>query len=306
MARKISVAHRKKFSGDNFRYNMEADSGFSKRMSRQARRGGSACVFRKEAQDEDFGDLGDTTEEAFDTLVDELNKLSLPGLVSELNDITNDPKLYALLSLGFGGGELADVKMNVSSQSISVAKLVPTQREIGLDNSLSYPLSGDCGTYFNSPVTIVAPIITYNGNFVIDGHHRWSQLYMVNPTATISAIDFSYDDMSPLRMLRNLQGAIAVSEGTVPSQVCDLANVFQMSESDIRSYVEQNISDQCSQSLMELVGLDSEDEVIEYIVGNAMTLQRENIPYGDAPARDFMPQTTQDSIDVAEQGQTNI
>ena len=107
-------------------------------------------------------------------------------------------------------------------------------------------------------------------------------------------------------MLRNLQGAIAVSEGTVPSQVCDLANVFQMSESEIRSYIEQNITDQCSQSLMGLVGLGSEDEVVEYIVNNAMKLQRENLPYGDAPARDYMPQTTQDSIDVAEQGQTNI
>ena len=291
-------------AADNFRYDMEADSNFVEwRNNREASR---RRAMRKRAQEEEYEGLGETVEEAFETLVDRLNEQSLPGLCDELEAITNDPKLYELLSKGFGNGELANVKMSAGEQAVPVKALVPLQREIGLDNSLSYPLSGDCSTYFNSPVTIVAPIISYNGAFIVDGHHRWSQLYMVNPEATISAINFQYGDNSPLRILRNFQGAIAVSEGTVPSQVCDLANVFQMGESEIRDYVESNITDQCIESLKSLVGLESDEEVVEYIVGNAMELKQDNPPYGDAPARDFMPQTTQDAIDMAEQGQTNI
>lgn len=33
-------------------------------------------------------------------------------------------------------------------------------------------------------------IITYAGKYIIDGHHRWSKMIGVNPTGTISAIDF--------------------------------------------------------------------------------------------------------------------
>lgn len=259
---------------------------------------------------QDFGydeeSVSEDPEEAFGDLVDSLQSLSLGDLGDTLDDICDDPKLYALLCEGFGDGDLASVKMSAGEVAIPVQRLIPLQREIGLDNSLKFPLQSDCSLYFNSPVTIVAPIVTYNGMFIVDGHHRWSQLYMVNPDATISAINFSYGDQNPLRILRNFQGAIAVAEGEVPSQVVGLADVYSMSEDQIRSYVEQNITDQCVEGICNYVGLTREDEVVEYIVANAMELKQYAIPYGDAPERKDMPQTTDEAIDVAEQGQTNI
>ena len=260
-------------------------------------------AMRKRAQEES---VSEDPEQALADLVDELQATSFDNLGGALEDIISDPKLYALFSEGFGDGALASVKMSTGTEAIPVQKLIPLQREIGLDNSLAYPLACDCSTYFNSPVTIVAPIVTYNGTFIVDGHHRWSQLYMVNPEASISAINFSYGDQNPLRILRNFQGAIAVAEGEVPSQVVGLADVYSMGEDEIRSYVESNISDECVNGLCDLVGLDSEDEVVEYIVGNAMEMKQYAVPYGNAPARSSMPQTTDEAIDVAEQGQTNI
>lgn len=254
----------------------------------------------------DENPVSEDPEEAFDDLVDSLQSLSLGDLGDKLDDICDDPKLYALLCEGFGAGDLASVKMSAGAEAIPVQRLIPLQREIGLDNSLKFPLQSDCSTYFNSPVTVVAPIVTYNGQFIVDGHHRWSQVYMVNPDATISAINFSYGDQNPLRILRNFQGAIAVAEGEVPSQVVGLSDVYSMSEDQIRSYVESNITDACVNGLCELVGLSQEDEVVEYIVANAMDLKNYAIPYGNAPERKDMPQTTDDAIEIAEEGQTNI
>jgi len=261
----------------------------------------------KMAQDFDM-DENEAVEEAFDELMEQLRGSSFEELGDALNQICNDSKLYEFLCAGFGDGEFVETHMNSSQDALPVKRLIPLQREIGLDNSLAYPLSGDCATYFNSPVTIVAPIVTYCGMFIVDGHHRWSQLYMVNPEADIAAINFDYSDQNPLRVLRNFQGAIAVAEGNVPSQVVGLADVYSMSEDEIRDYVASNITDQCVESLMSLVpgGLEDEDAVIEYIVGNAMEMVATNKPYGDAPERKYMPQTTDEAIDVAEEGQTNI
>ena len=153
-----------------------------------------------EEEDNLFGDANDITltgdiEKDFNNVVDFLKSQSYHDLGDALKDVINDPKLYDLLSKGFGNGELAKVKMSSSTVGIPVQQLFPTQSEIGLDNSLKFPLKSDCSKYFTGDtVTIVSPIITYRKTYVIDGHHRWSQLYMVNPDAKISAINFNYED----------------------------------------------------------------------------------------------------------------
>lgn len=262
--------------------------------------------------DKEFGDPSDInvsedTEEAFDKLVDMLRKTSYKDLGSALEDIVNDPKLYALLAEGFGDGELANVKMSNAPTSIPVTQLLPSQSEIGLDNSLSYPLKQDCSHLFTGkPIQIVAPIITYRRTFVIDGHHRWSQLYMMNPKAKISAINFNYTQESPYRALRNFQGAIAVANKEVPKSYSKVNNVYDMSESEIAKYVDEHITDACWKSLVKVGVCEDRDSAIDYIVGNALLLKSDNPPFANAPDREYMPQTNEKSIEIAEEGQTNI
>jgi hypothetical protein len=261
--------------------------------------------------DTEFGDLddedvSDDVEEAFNRLVEKLRDASYEELGDELEEVVSDPKLYALLKEGFGNGELAKVKMSTQPTAIAVTQLLPTQSEIGLDNSLKYPLSQDCSKLFNSPVTIVAPIVTYRKTFVIDGHHRWSQLYMMNPNAKITAINFNYSEQSPFRALRNFQGAIAVAHKEVPKQYSKVNNVYEMSDSAIEKYVDENISDACWKSLVNVGVAEDRDSAIDYILDNIDQLKDENKPYGDAPAREYMPQTDEKSIKIAEEGQTNI
>lgn len=261
--------------------------------------------------DSDFGDIDDINisedaEEAFDKLVDMLRKTSYEDLGPALEDIVDDPKLYALFSEGFGNGELADVKMSSQPTAIPVGQLLPSQSEIGLDNSLSYPLKQDCSNLFKDTVQIVAPIITYRKTFIIDGHHRWSQLYMMNPKAKISAINFNYDQESPYRALRNFQGAIAVANKEVPKSYNKVNNVYDMSESAIEDYIDQNMKDVCWKSLVKVGVCDDRDSAIGYILDNVMKLKSDNPPFANAPDREYMPQTDEKSIKIAEEGQTNI
>ncbi len=260
-------------------------------------------------EDEDEG-TGDSpnVEKTFNELVKKLRKASYAELGDALEDIVSDPKLYAILSEGFGEGELAKVTMSSEPEAIPVAKLLPTQSEIGLDNSLKFPLSNDCSQLFNgSPVTIVTPIVTYNGQYVIDGHHRWSQLYMMNPDAKINAINFEYEDQSPFRALRNFQGAVAIANKKVPKSYSKVNNVYDMSDEEIENYLDKNISDECWGSLVDVGVCEDRDSAIEYIMDNIARLQDENFPFSPkAPKREYMPQTNEKAIDIAEEGQTNI
>lgn len=256
--------------------------------------------------EENSDDVSPEVEKAFNQLVDKLQDESFEDLGDALDDIVNDPKLYALLSEGFGDGALADVKMSSNAEAIPVTKLLPCQSEIGLDNSLSYPLKQDCSKLFQGTVQIVAPIVTYENMFVIDGHHRWSQLYMMNPNAKISAINFNYEVDSPWVALRNFQGAIAVANKDVPKQYSKVNNVFDMSENEIADYVDKNIQDVCWKSLVKVGVCEDRDSAIDYIVDNVMRLKKNNYPFPGAPDREFMPQTDEKAIKIAQEGQTNI
>lgn len=261
--------------------------------------------------DTEFGDPSDIqltgdVEKDFDNLIQMLQDTSYEDLGPELEDIVSDPKLYDLLAEGFGSGELADVQMSSSEIGIPVTQLLPSQSEIGLDNSLSYPLKQDCSNLFEDTVKIVAPIVTYRKTFIIDGHHRWSQLYMINPSAKIAAINFNYSQESPYRALRNFQGAIAVAHKDVPKSYSRVNNVYDMSESQIVNYIDSNMQDVCWQSLVDVGVCDDRESAIDYILGNIKQLKSDNPPFAGAPEREYMPQTNEKAIRIAKEGQTNI
>lgn len=245
-------------------------------------------------------------EKDYEAVVSYLQKqVEMSDFTEALDDIVSDDRLYQLLALGFGDGEYADVQMTVETTALPSKKLRPTQSEIGLDNSLKFPLKSDCSKYFQDPVTIVAPIITYNNNYVIDGHHRWSQINVINPEAQVAAIDFGYN-LRPGEVLRTFQGAVAIANKDVPSQVSRVNNIYDMSESEIRKYIEDNIQPICTESLIKVGVADDEEGVINYILKNCIALQHNNRPDSNAPEREYMPQTDEKSINIAKQGMSEI
>ena len=118
--------------------------------------------------------------------------------VKVLDKMLDDPKAKTLLVDGFGG-ELGNTKFIYSVKRIPASNLRPTQSEIDVDKSLKMFLTNpeNIKNDFKEDIVIAnMPLVTFRGNYIIDGHHRWSEVAMINPSGKM--VCFDYDaDISP-------------------------------------------------------------------------------------------------------------
>lgn len=272
-------------------------------------------LLEEESQNKKSG-ITQEDKQNYENLINTLRKKSYPEAVKYLDDVVKDDKLKFALSLGFGG-PLASVKMSSDDTALTCSTLLPTQNEIDVDNSLAYLLYkeegiGNIPNYFKgSPITVVTAIVTFRNNYVIDGHHRWSQAYCANPKCKITAVNFDSDELSAQQMLKVAQATIASNRGAVPSQTVKGINIYADSTTEdvIRKYISEkmtpNFEEAWKKALANVVkksggGELTKDDVVKYLVDNCMLLKANNVPIKGAPERGIMPQTK--SGDIADMG----
>ncbi len=228
-----------------------------------------------------------------DSAKDELKKILKKDYVSfvkELGDNINDPKfLDAIKSLS------NDMPLNTAAISPVCADLQPTQKEVVMDKSLAYPLKNATSAETNLKGDVVAPggrsIVTGGGGkFVIDGHHRWSQVFCINPDAKIKSIDLP-DIKKPIEALKATQIGIAAQTGKVPTAAGGGVNLFTVGEGELKKYVIDNIKEPVVEVFKKYDKGDTPEAIAEYIWGNVQTLKKQSPPVSGAPKRDVMPQT---------------
>ena len=243
------------------------------------------------------------------------------AFVKALKSNVADPKVKAFISAGKLDNDDNDDKFSFSETSLPVAGLKPTQNEIDVDKSLAWPLkksktfiefvSGD------GPFTLGGPIVTYKGQYIIDGHHRWSQLYACNKNAQINAVDITLEGLEPLEVLKAVQAAIAIETGDVPVQSVEGINLLKIDKSGLDSWLDSfkgsvaffadvGANESVMEKMESAAGGSSKTEaadisqenlkkarglVGEYIWTNVENMQAESKPVAGAPKRDFMPQT---------------
>lgn len=257
-------------------------------------------------------------EELFDgdaktkkTKLAEFLKGSYEDYIDKLNELLKDPKTASLLEDAFGG-KLGDVQLKYSKKNIPVQQLNPTQSEIDLKNSVLYPLCHpECiPNFFKPAVELSIPLITFNDNFIIDGHHRWSQGLCFNPSCKMVSINFK-GALSVIQMLKATQGAIAAymanhkSENDIPSAVVAKGfNIFDKSRSEMVDFLNSVFDGQitmgpakCNVDLVvQQLGrfvpeVTDRASLTRYICDNAEALKHDHRPVADAPNRGVMPQT---------------
>lgn len=212
------------------------------------------------------------------------------SFVKELGDNIKDEKfLNAIKSLS------SSTPIKTSKISPACKDLQPTQNEVVMDKSLSYPLKDPASAEASLKGGIVAPagksIVTGGGGkFVIDGHHRWSQVFCLNPDAKIKAVDLS-DIKKPLEALKATQIGIAAQTGTVPTAAGGGVNLFTVGEGELKKYVIDNIEDPVVEVFKKYGKGDTKEAIADYIWGNVQILKKESPPVSGAPKRDVMPQT---------------
>lgn len=225
--------------------------------------------------------------------------------VAVLKQKIQDPKFQAFLDMGLGDGDVGDDKIAVKVDDIPVQNLQPTQSQIGLADSLGYLSQKDpkgsaaLATGQVKPQNIGGRIITANGKYVIDGHHRWSQVYLLNPDAKIPAINFQAGGVfdSPEGALKLAHLAIAATDKDVPLKKADSAtDVYQTqgNRDNIIKILGQTVSDEMAEVLAPIYNVKTKDEVINMIADNAQKLYKEtNKAAGAGPERGLMPQTAE-------------
>jgi len=219
--------------------------------------------------------------------------------VKQLGDLAGDPKVQAFIKAGKSDGDQDDDKLTAVSKQIAVVDLRPTQNEIDVDGSLKWPLTKPdslMNCLKKGAVTIKAPVVTYNGEFIIDGHHRWSQLYSMNKDGIINCVDLVGPKMNPIDVLKIVQLAIAADLGRIDVATVNDQNLLKLDGKGVAKYVMDTITNDCVRVFNTMRGasmgkLDSQKIAGKIVVPNVMEMQKTGQPAPGAPKRDVMPQT---------------
>jgi hypothetical protein len=241
-------------------------------------------------------------------------KTNYPTFVQKLGDNINDPKFrQAIKSIAS--------KDPIVTKDISpkVTELKPTQNEIDVDKSLKFPLTNAQSATVclkGGAVSIAGKNIVTGGGgkFIIDGHHRWSQLYCLNPNASITAMDIS-NITDPIAGLKATQLGIAGDTGKVPTATVKGQNLLKMGKDALIEYVVKTVTPEVVQvfvakgigkgrsklsgaiarsktaNLKEAEDVETKKAIGEYIWKNVEQMQQNNQPIPGAPGRGIMPQT---------------
>lgn len=228
-------------------------------------------------------------DDAFIQIVD----LPLKAFASKFKDIANDPKVQSVIRAGVTDGRPNDEKITFTSKKLSAKQLLPTQNEIGQNESLLSILDdkyNSLDSFFNGEAKFNSPIVTLNSKFIIDGHHRWSQAYIANPNVKVPVYDMTAT-ISPEQALKATHLAIAADMGELPLSAAKGINLYSSKEVDIQNAVKANLTER-ARKLYEKYGHGKNaEEISTYLWNNIQIMQQKNKPISGAPPRSSMPQT---------------
>ena len=253
----------------------------------------------------------DGTEDGFVKMYNRLLQ-TVPKLADNGKDPAySEPGNMALWNFSKNNGDVDglpdDEKRQVTPVSrptpYAVSDLLPTQNEVDMNQSLKYPLQDPVsldlylkGGDIRHPRGLI--ITGGDGRYVLNGHHRWSTIYTINPQARILSVDIGMGE-TPQEYLKATQIAVGANLGFLPvATVTEGYNLFDVEEGVFREYVSATINEktETSQAVMDLFaryGYADMTAVQDYLWGNVLQLRANNQPAVDVK-RDYMPQPLED------------
>ncbi len=215
---------------------------------------------------------------------------SLSQYVAILKKYASDPAFRQLALAGHtdtAGPE--DEQVSVERTSIGADKLTATQAEIGFSNSLADQVTNKYNAtkaalgLEGEPIIMPSPdnpppaILIYNGRYILDGHHRWSQVMMTNPTGVVAVDNVTgpaIDDEE--EALKTMQLAIAAAAGNVVTKPFEGANLMQATPEQVYAFVVKEITDEVLQLLVEKgkIPEPSKELAGKYYAGNLGVIKK--------------------------------
>lgn len=248
-------------------------------------------------------------------LGDAFKSPKVSDFVAQFKKIASDPKVQAILKAGLTDGDPNDEKLDYAKVTLPVLNLLPTQSEIGFDQSIMNILTDQyksLASILDGNANVGGPIVTYNGKYVIDGHHRWSQVYAANPKAKMEALNIQ-GNLKPTEILKLVHAAIAAKMGKVPGANPKGINILNgINMNQVQDAVNKNLTPEAEKLYKDKKGLGDKSAIAKYIFGNLQQLIRKNKPVSGAPGRINMPQTDADDqpattkLDLLQKGVVNF
>jgi hypothetical protein len=176
-----------------------------------------------------------------------------------------------------------------------VATLIPTQNEIDVSKSLSFPLTNvpTAQLYLAGGNIAVAgkKIVTSGGGkYIIDGHHRWSQVFVVNPDCLYQCLDLT-ELCEPFDALKAAEIGIAGDLENVPIAEVKGTNLLTIDEQTLSNFIKEKINKDVIRAFAYYGKGDTVEQITSYLYGNVKLMQTNNKPIQNAPSRNYMPQT---------------
>jgi hypothetical protein len=229
-----------------------------------------------------------------------------PTYDADGNPVATTPGNVALWELlkagGATDGRPRDERQDVAPIVANVAALLPLQSEIDIDKSLGFvlgqdPAKSDLEDYLTGGTLTPfgGPIITGGGGaYIVDGHHRWSSIYVVNPYAQIAAVDLGHE-RAPQEYLKITQAAIGANLGFLPVQSVEGQNLFTITREAFDAWVATTIAngknpDAVLEVFRNTKGVDGIPAVAAYLWANVERMREQNRPVPGVTSRDYMPQ----------------
>ena len=217
-----------------------------------------------------------------------------------------DPALYSLLTTGGADRGLPNSSLTLTSITASVATLIPTQNEIDLKKSLKFALQDPAKLerYFAGGIIqpFGNPVVTAgNGTYIVDGHHRWSEIVVINPNTQVTALDLGYVP-NPQDALKQAQVGVAALKGVLPSETVEGVNLYTVDKTTFSSDVLNLMAAGPDPAAVldvftTYLGLEGQtdpqkyDSVVDYLWGNVLRMRTLNPYIPGATSRSVMPQT---------------
>ena len=236
-----------------------------------------------------------------------------------------DSKVTKVLSLGKEDMKIEDEVIPVNDAAdLQVKNLFPTQAQIGLLDSIGFvafvlPENAKNALINNKADFKGERILTANNKYILDGHHRWSQTYLLNPDATIPALNLTLNVKDENEMLKIVQLAIAATYGSIAMKAANAATDIYDDTIISKWNTEYKIEGNSTLGLVKAVlegkfgtlpedggdiknvekfieiiknskGLENREAVEKYLAKNADLLKANNNKPEGAPPRSIMPQ----------------
>ena len=170
------------------------------------------------------------------------------AFVDALGSNIQNPKVQSVIAAGTKDrdGDASDDVFGFEDIAIPVKDLNPTQREIDIDKSMAFPYVDNPESFkkqvsSDGPHEVGSRIITFNGKYIIDGHHRWSGLYVCNKNASILATNMTIAGLTPEDVLQAVQMSIGAAAKKIPIQTVEGSNLLEMGKGNITNWIKKNV-----------------------------------------------------------------